>query len=81
MKKVLLVSLFLVISGVFSVKSYAGDALSQLQDVERDSEASTREPTDEGARDGASLGFDTNSATPVDLSGKDEGVVDPSDLK
>jgi hypothetical protein len=34
----------------------------------------------EGARYGASQGFDTDSSTPVDLSGK-EGVFDPNDLK
>jgi hypothetical protein len=81
MKKVLLFSMFLLMSAPFTVTCYAGDALSQLQDTARDSEAATREPTDEGAREGASLGFDTNSATPVDLSGKENGVVDPADLK
>ncbi|NTU98132.1 MAG: hypothetical protein HGA62_10020 [Chlorobiaceae bacterium] len=70
MKKALLVCLFLLVSGALSVSCYAGDALNQLQDAERDSEAATREPTDEGASDGASLGFDTNPATPVDMSGK-----------
>jgi hypothetical protein len=81
MKRILLVLLFLVMSGVCSVNTYAGDAMGQLQDIERDSEAATREPTDEGAKDGSSLGFDTNSATPVDLSGKEDGVVDPADVK
>lgn len=47
----------------------------------RDSEAATREPTDEGAREGASSGFDTGSATTVDLSGKEDGVVNPLDMQ
>jgi hypothetical protein len=52
-----------------------------LQDIGRDSEAATREPTEEGAREGVSFGFDTGSATSVDLSDKEDGAVDPSDMQ
>ncbi|AOS83953.1 hypothetical protein BIU88_07200 [Chlorobaculum limnaeum] len=81
MKKVFSMLLLFAVSGALaSANLHAGGAFDQLMDTSRDSEAATREPSDEGAREGASQGFDTGSSTPVDLSGK-EGVVDPNDLK
>lgn len=82
MKKVFSMLLLLAISGALAPANlHAGSAFDQLMDTSRDSEAATREPSDEGARAGASQGFDTDSDTPVDLSGKENGVVDPNDLK
>ncbi len=81
MKKVFGMLLILAVSGTLAQTNlHAESAYDQLRDTSRDSEAATREPTDEGAKYGSSQGFDTNSDTPVDLSGK-EGVVDPNDLK
>lgn len=81
MKKVCSMLLLLAVSGVITQTNlHAESAFDQLMDTSRDSEAATREPTDEGARYGSSQGFDTYSDTPVDLSGK-EGIVDPNDLK
>ena len=80
MKKVFSVLLLLAVSGALAPTNLHAGAFDQLMDTSRDSEAATREPSSEGAREGASQGFDTNSDTPVDLSGK-EGVVDPNDLK
>lgn len=82
MKKVFSMLLLLAVSGALSQTNlYADSAYDQLSNTSRDSEAATREPTDEGARSGASQGFDTNSSNPVDLTGKENGVVDPNDLK
>ena len=80
MKKAFSMLLLLAVSGALTPTNLHAGAYDQLIDTSRDSEAATREPTDEGARYGASQGFDTDSDTPVDLSGK-EGVVDPNDLK
>lgn len=59
---------------------YGGSAFDQLNDAARDGDAATSEPTDEGAREGAGQGWDTDSGTPVDLTGH-QGIVDPNDLK
>jgi hypothetical protein len=81
MKKAFSMLLLLAVSGALTPTNLHAGAFDQLMDTSRDSEAATREPTDEGARYGASQGFDTDSSTPVDLSGKENGVVDPNDLK
>ncbi|MGC8773719.1 MAG: hypothetical protein ACP5R6_00430 [Chlorobaculum sp.] len=81
MKKEFSMLLLLAVSGALAPSNlHAEGAFDQLRDTSRDSEAATREPSDEGARFGASQGFDTDSDIPVDLSGK-QGVVDPNDLK
>jgi len=80
MKKTLFVVLLMAISGLFTVNGYAGDAFDQLQNIDRDSEAATREPTDEGASEGAGQGIDTNSDTPVYLN-EGQDTVDPADLQ
>ncbi|UWX56910.1 hypothetical protein NY406_06555 [Chlorobaculum sp. MV4-Y] len=80
MKKAFSMLLLLAVSEAFTPTNLHAGAFDQLIDISRDSEAATREPSDEGAREGASQGFDTNSDTPVDLRGK-KGVIDPNDLK
>ncbi len=79
MKKIFFIVFLMALSGLFTSNSY-GSALDDLNNAARDGEAATREPSNEGARDGSGQGFDTSAPTPVDLTGKD-GVVDPSDLK
>jgi hypothetical protein len=81
MKKVYRVLFLIAMVGMLGNNSiFAESALDQLNDAARDGDAATSEPTDEGAREGTSYGFDKPSDTPVDLS-DDQDVVDPADLK
>ncbi|WP_164926927.1 hypothetical protein [Chlorobaculum tepidum] len=81
MKKAFSTLILLAVSGALAPTNlHAESAFDQLKAISRDSEAATREPSDEGARDGASQGFDTNSPPePMHLKGN-EGV-DPNYLK
>ena len=81
MKKVYRVFFFIALAGLLNNTCVSAEsAFDQLSDAARDGDAATSEPTDEGAREGTSYGFDKPADTPVDLSDS-QGVVDPEDLK
>lgn len=70
MKKLFIVLMLLAVSGVAAQKSFAQSALDQLQQASDDGQEAVNSNSDEGARAGASMNFDTESTTPpvVDLS-------------